>query len=801
MIETKPQLDREPNYRRYMVEAHQRFHDRIIADLNGILPICNQGKCTAADISDNVTEQQQITDLMLKVESLCTHLSENVTDLFSQYYRERGRFCGVAYTTTAEIKVNLVDRTLQDRSTDVRWWSKEPILANCVSAMKKTGKTLAADFEELGAFLEGTIASFRIPSLATGWSSMDLTDRVNEITSFFPRRAEMMFSPGTRKQFEKILTSFTDFLKTGDGQEGTIKFAGKLLNKLASCETLINKACKQLETIRETYPSIFDIIVTDDQGVVIANARPTRRAELVAKSMVDESWCQKALKISSNQTHIERVQLKDETHPAIVFSSAIRDAEDRQGNVLGTISVFCDFQNEVQTLLDNYLPTEKDGRPRDGWFSFFTDDRGVVICSNDPGAILPGSHCDLPRSHRLLTRGESYWSHNVFKGRESIVFSACSTSQRSLNGSGWVSHLVAPVSDIMQADNQGKRLNLGHSQLMGSKLIPEISKQTYAALQDDRHAIKLISLNGILFASQLGKRGVALAPVFDKITATGDSATSRMESLLYEMAESEIGLNLHLQETLTRQAVDLISQKIYERSLALRLWARTQNLRNLLSSPTPELSEEVSGLLRMINDDYPVYRNIFLLSNHGEVKACSKPKRLGDIEGIAIADQVWFQQALRSNTESHAQIFEIKVGDSESGKRPMLMSAQAVQGASDESDSMMGVLACLFDWQTEAGEILSSCLPRTTTGRPAPGAVAFFTNRDQIVLESTNHSIAKVQEFSTLSDEHFQLSPGETCSTTMEFNGTTYIAATAKCDGRKLFDWLGWSAHILRPLV
>lgn len=800
MIETKNQIDREPNYRRFMIEAHQRFHDRIIADLNGILPICNQGKCTAADISDNLTEQQQITDLMQKVEQLCTHLSENVTDLFSQYYRERGRFCGVAYTTTAEIKVNLVDRTLQDRSTDVRWWSKEPILATCVSSMKKTGKSLASDFEELGAFLEGTIASFRIPSVATGWTSMDLTDRVKEITSFFPRRSEMMFDPGTRKQFEKIVTTFIDFLKAGDGQEATIKFAGKLLTKLANCEKLIDSACLQLETIRETYPSIFDIVVTDEKGVVIANARTPRRSELIAKSMIEESWCQKALKVSSNQTHIERVQLKDEVHPAIVFSSAIRDAEDRQGSVLGTISVFCDFQSEIQSLLDNYLPIEKDGRPRDGWFSFFTDDRGVVICSNDPGAILPGSHCDLPRPHRLLTRGESYWSHNGFKGRESIVFSACSTGQRNMNASGWVSHLVAPVSDIMQADNQGKRLNLGHSQLMGSKLIPEISKQTYSALQEDRHAIKLISLNGILFASQLGKRGVALAPVFDKITATGDSATSRMESLLYEMAESEIGLNLHLQETLTRQAVDLMSQKIFERSLALRLWARTHSLRSVLSNPTPESTEEVAGLLRMINDDYPVYRNILLLNNQGEIKACSKPKRLGDLDGLSVADQVWFMQAVRSGMDSHAQISEIKVGESETSKCSTLVFAQAVASTGEDSNAL-GVLACLFDWQSEAAEILNSCLPRTTTGRPVPGAVAFFTNRDQLVLESTNRSVIKTQEFTALSDEHFQLSAGETHSSSMEFNGSTYIAATAKCDGRKLFDGLGWSAHILRPLI
>ena len=371
MIETRTELDREPNYQKFMIEAHRRFHDRIVADLNGILPICNQGKCTAADISDNLTEQQQITDLMQKVEQLCTHLSENVTDLFSQYYRERGRFCGAAYTTTAEIKVNLIDRTLLDRSTDVRWWSKEPVLAACVSAMKKTGNSLAADFEEMTAFLDGTIASFRIPSVASGWSTMDLSDRVKEITDFFPKKQQLMFDSNFRAQFEKVLTSFVDFLKTGDGQEGTIKFANKLLAKLAGCEKHIKSACRQLETIRASYPSIFDIVVTDDQGIVLANARADRRSQLHAQSVANESWCQKSLKGTSNLTNIERAQLKEESHPAIVFSTTIMDPQDRQSGILGSINVFCDFQSETQALLDNYLPTEKDGKTRDGWYSFF----------------------------------------------------------------------------------------------------------------------------------------------------------------------------------------------------------------------------------------------------------------------------------------------------------------------------------------------------------------------------------------------------------------------------------------------
>ena len=800
MTEAISDLQSPTSYRNFMTESHRRFHDRIVADLNGILPICNQGKCTAADISNNVTEQQQITGLMQKVELLCTHLSENVTDLFSQYYRERGRFCGAAYCTTAEIKVNLVDRTLMDRSTDVRWWSKEPILAACVSSLKKTSKSLDPDFEELAAYLDGAVISFRIPSLASSWTSIDLKDRVQEITTFFPRRRELMFNAELRSDFTKTLNQLLEFLKTGEGQDGTIKFAGKLLKKIDGCQKQIDDACQQLEMIRSTYPSLFDIVVTDDKGLIIANARADRRTELLSQNVLHESWCSKALKAGTSQTQIERAELKNEKHPAIVFSTAIRDPEDRQAPVLGSISVFCDFQTEVQSLLGNYLPLGSDGHIRDGWFSFFTDERGVIICSNDANAVWPGSQSDLARAHRQLVNGETCWSHLVFKGRESFVFSACASGQNTLGGSGWVSHLVAPASDIMQTETSSPQLTLGNKQLMQSKLVPEISKTTYAALQEDRKAIKLISLNGILFASQLGNRGAALAPVFDKITATGDSATSRMESLLVEMANSEIALNLSLQETLAKQAVDLMAQKVFERSQALCLWARTKCFQNYLLKSGDEPATELERLLRMINDDYPVYRNILLLNANGEINACSRPSRLADNDVRCAADQVWFMKAMRSRANSPTRITEANVKLLDSAQQASLVFAQAIRSEGGES-APIGVLACFFDWQTEASEILHSCLPKSATGRPLPGSVAFFANREQVVLESTNPSSVKVKEYFPLPDEHYQLSGAKTVSGTFTYKDTAYIIASAKCEHAKNLDGMDWSAHVIRPLI
>lgn len=799
MFDSENETSATLSFRQFATEEHRRFHDRIVADLNGILPVCNQGKCTAASISDSPTEQQQITDLMHKVEQLCTHLSENVTDLFSQYYDERSRFCGAAYCTTAEIKLRLVDRALQDRATDVRWWSKEPILANAVGTLGKIRRAMKKDIAEMNAYLEGAIAQFRIPSQSNDWRSIDIEDRVKEVSNYLSFEEELLFDAKLRSELVSALETLIEFLSKGENQSGTIKFAQKLVNKFRTCEARIEDACQQLATIQATYPSIYDIVVTDNSGTIIANARSSVRSDVVSQSVADESWYQAALTSAIKSTYIERVSAGPEKIPAIVFASGIAEqGADRQSSPLGTIGVFCDFQSEVRDLLDNYLPLSENGQTRDGWYSFFTDGRGIVVCANDPDAIPPGLHCEIPRAHRQLSKGETKWSNLVFKGRDSFIFSACSSDQRAAGSSGWISHVVAPSGDIMQATKKDSSKLIEEGDLLHSKLVPDISKSTYASLQEDRKAIKLISLNGILFASQLGKRGAALAPVFDKITATGDSATSRMELLLEEMAGSEIRLNLRLQEVLAKQAVDLMFQKIYERSQAMRLWVRTSSFRELLRAGGEEIEKEAGDLIRLINDDYPAYRNIFVVDMSGDLRCCARPQQFRDPKGLCVADQSWFAAAARPHNCDVPQIMESDSKFLDSGKSTVVFALGIPDG--DRDDTLLGVLGCLFDWQSEAVHVVNACLPKTPEGRNVPGSMALFSNQDQVILESTNHSLLTPGEFFRMPEDHLYLNPGQTKCSPFTFQQDVYILASARCDDHTDRRGIDWTSHVLRPL-
>jgi hypothetical protein len=272
-----------------------------------------------------------------------------------------------------------------------------------------------------------------------------------------------------------------------------------------------------------------------------------------------------------------------------------------------------------------------------------------------------------------------------------------------------------------------------------------------------------------------------------------------MEKLLYEMASSEIDLNVRLQEMLAKQAVDLITQKVAERAKSLELWVQTAGFRHHLKEASDESTHDVERLLKLINDDYPAYRNIFLIDGHGDIRACSRPRRLSRQETVCVADQQWFAQAMRAGEEVRPLIAETACAFLDDGSSTSIILAKGIPGERRDGGTL-GVLACLFDWKSEAAKILHSCLPKAASGHVVPGSLAVFTNQHQVVLESSEANLAPAGERFELPERHTRLNAGEMTSSQVSFQEQSYVLASAKCEARHTNCELSWCAHVLRPL-
>ena len=200
--------------------------------------------------------------------------------------------------------------------------------------------------------------------------------------------------------------------------------------------------------------------------------------------------------------------------------------------------------------------------------------KSIIIASSDEAVIPVGSYAHLPRRHRKLHGGQRIDSYAIVEGQESAVFSAKTDGYLEYDGLGWSSHVILPKDAIFTSNmSDSGDSTISDHEIMHSSIIPSVNKETYVKVQDDKESIQLISLNGIVFASKLGKRGVSLGPIFDQITKTGDFATSMMEKLLGEMARGELQLNLMSLQNSAKQAIDLIDRNLFERSADIRWWA------------------------------------------------------------------------------------------------------------------------------------------------------------------------------------------------------------------------------------
>ena len=244
---------------------------------------------------------------------------------------------------------------------------------------------------------------------------------------------------------------------------------------------------------------------------------------------------------------------------------------------------------------------------------------------------------DLPTKHLKLEKdGETYVSTTIIRGVRSLVVSKKTTGFDEYKGLGWISHLVLPESDMYERRSDFVGHENSPQELMNSKLIPDQNKKTYQEIQRNKGDIQLISINGIILATDLGKAGTSFIPIFDQITKTGNSTTGKMEELLSEMSSDMLQQNLKALENLSKQAIDLIDRNLFERAADVRWWSTDHAFWTALQHSSNTNFDEASKRLGIINASYTMYRDLVIADANGRIVATSKTENREKLEVNAV---------------------------------------------------------------------------------------------------------------------------------------------------------------------
>jgi hypothetical protein len=204
--------------------------------------------------------------------------------------------------------------------------------------------------------------------------------------------------------------------------------------------------------------------------------------------------------------------------------------------------------------------------------------------------------------------------------------------------------------------------------------------------------------------------------------------------------------------------------------------------------------------LQDIRSSYSLYRDLVLLDDSGRIVANARPELAKLYTKVDASTQNWFRDGMRSTAASQFFCSDVAQSQLDAERETSLIYSAGVRKDGAREGISAGVLATVFDWETEALAILNSCLPRKSDGKPVDGSVAFYTNRKHRIMASTCAEHFKIGLELPFTERQRELSPGESLTQTIEFNGCRYIIGSTRTKGYREYTGLGWTAHVLRPM-
>lgn len=147
-------------------------------------------------------------------------------------------------------------------------------------------------------------------------------------------------------------------------------------------------ASQRLGVILDSYTVYLDLWVIDPQGRVIATGRPDRYHRAPGANVRGQAWFDRALHTRDGQsfvaTDIESNPWLDESLAA-TYSTAIRRDGAVNGEVLGVLAIFFDWETQARAVVDG-VKFDEDEKPRAR--ALLLDARHRVIAASDGQGVL-----------------------------------------------------------------------------------------------------------------------------------------------------------------------------------------------------------------------------------------------------------------------------------------------------------------------------------------------------------------------------------------------------------------------------
>lgn len=579
--------------------------------------------------------------------------------------------------------------------------------------------------------------------------------QIKKVTQEMRFKSQVTIDVLIRNLFER--TADIGFLATDDDIR---LFLENFVSKYDENSLVIKQEIqKKFKEYVSKYSVYFDIVLFDVHGKIVV-----RLNEDINLEKVDTSFIQKVLNTSDD--YIESYKYHDflpQYKKSLVYSYKVTKLNDSGSKDLGVLALCFRFTDEMNAIFGNLV----DAKNKE--CLTILDEDGYVIASSDKEHINLG--VKLP-----IVLNENYKIVS-YAGRDYIAKTCETNGYQGFYGLKWYGHIMIPLEYAFLSDELNSLVvdeNIINSMMENEQHFSKELKEVFYNSKTIQDNLIRVIWNGNIVQSKLNSTNREFSrALLNEIGITGNKANSSLDNL----NQTIISSILKDCEFLSSLAIDIMDRNLYERANDCRWWALNSYFKEALDdySTISEKKEELSSILKYINDLYTVYSNLIIFDKNGKIIAVSNEKEQYLIGKILTQDWIEKTLTLKDTSKYCVSKFEkTNLYENES----TYIYCSAIRSFKDDND-VVGGIAIVFDSSAQFYTMLDEILPKDIYGNKQKGVYAFFTDKNKQIIATTSTNF-EVNSYLDIDDSFFKLKNGQNLSRIIEFRGN-YYAVGVKC--------------------
>ena len=568
-------------------------------------------------------------------------------------------------------------------------------------------------------------------------------------------KAQVAIDIRIRNLFER--TADIRFLATDDDIRNFIQnYVSKYNENSVILRDNIQKRFKEYVSKYSVY---FDIVVLDNHGKLLVRLNDDIKTEKTDLAFVNKV-------LNSDEDYLETYGFHDfipQYKKSLVYSYKVTKTNNQNSENLGVLCLCFKFTDEMNGILTNLIDTKNKE------CITILDEDGFVIASSDRDHIKLGAKLPivLNEEFKLIS----------FAGRDYIAKTCETNGYQGFKGLKWYGHIMIPLEYAFLSDELNSKEvddNIINAMMENEQHFSKELKEVFNNSQTIQDNLTRVIWNGNIAQSKLNSVNREFSKsLLNEIGIVGNKANSSLENLNQTIITSI----LKDSEFLSSLAIDIMDRNLYERANDCRWWALNSYFREAFDdySTLHDKKDEISEILKYINDLYTVYTNLIFFDKNGKVIAVSNRNEEFLVGRVLTQDWVSKTLSLKDTSKYCVSKFEKTVlYDNQS----TYIYSSAIRSLKNEA-IVTGGIAIVFDSKPQFSAMLDDTLPRDTQGEKLSGVFALFTNKEKQIISSSNEDF-EVDSYLNIDDSFFDLKNSHGLSKIIEFDNK-YYAIAAKC--------------------